>query len=161
MTRYRILWSLLFIVSFTYTTTQAQVNDTSLLIGTIEYKNLTTYSWFDSTFKAYVPDVSIIDSIHPFAKDIRIMVVLGTWCGDSKEQVPALCKIAAKSGIDIHQIEFIGVDRKKHCPLPDITSLNIEYVPTIFVFVKGVLKGKIVEEPEKRLEQDILKLIIQ
>lgn len=160
MKRRYILWSLFLIVTFTYTT-QAQVNDTSLLIGTIEYKNLTAYSWFDSTYKAYIPEQSVIDSITPFAKDLRLMVVLGTWCGDSKEHVPVLCKIAIQSGMDIKQLEFIGVDRKKHCPLPDITSLNIEYVPTIFVFVKGVLKGKIVEAPEKRLEEDLLKLITQ
>lgn len=160
MKRHSAFWSLFLIVTFSYTA-QAQVNDTSLLIGTIEYKNLTAYSWFDSTYKAYIPNQPVIDSITPFAKDIRLMVVLGTWCGDSKEHVPALCKIAVHSGMDIKQLEFIGVDRKKHCPLPDINSLHIEYVPTIFVFVKGVLKGKIVEMPEKLLEQDLLKLITQ
>ncbi|MES2559773.1 MAG: thioredoxin family protein [Bacteroidota bacterium] len=154
------LWSLLLIVTFS-STTQAQVNDTSLLIGTIEYKNLTTYSWFDSTYNAYKTEQSVIDSIKPFASDLRLMVVLGTWCSDSKEQVPALCKIANQCEISMAQLEFIGVDRKKHCPLPDITSLNIEYVPTIFVFVKGTLKGKIVEVPEKTMEQDLLKLIIK
>jgi thiol-disulfide isomerase/thioredoxin len=160
MFRHRFLLIFTVIATFTFNT-QAQVSDTSLLIGTIEYKNLTAYSWFDSTFKAYLPQQSVVDSIKPFAKDIRLMVVLGTWCGDSKEHIPALCKIASQSGIDIKQLELIGVDRKKHCPLPDISSLNIEYVPTIFVFVKGVLKGKIVETPEKTLEQDLLKLISQ
>lgn len=160
MYRCRFLWITILFTSFTYNT-QAQVSDTSLLIGTIEYKNLTAYSWFDSTYRAYTPEQSVIDSIRPFAKDIRLMVVLGTWCSDSKEHVPALCKIAVQSGMGFKQLELIGVDRKKHCPLPDISSLNIEYVPTIFVFVKGTLKGKIVETPEKTIEQDILKLITQ
>lgn len=160
MHRCRFLWIAILFTSFTYNT-QAQVSDTSLLIGTIEYKNLTAYSWFDSTYRAYTPEQSVIDSIRPFGKDIRLMVVLGTWCSDSKEHVPALCKIAVQSGMDFKQLELIGVDRKKHCPLPDISSLNIEYVPTIFVFVKGTLKGKIVETPEKTIEQDILKLITQ
>lgn len=158
MNRRCILWNLFFILNFSLSI-KAQVKDTSLLIGTIDYKNLTTTGWFDSTYKAYAPNQSDIDNIAPFAKDVRMMVVLGTWCSDSREHVPALCKIAVQSGIAIKQIEFIGVDRKKHCPLPDITSLNIEYVPTVFVFVKGVLKGKIVEVPEKLLEHDLLKLI--
>lgn len=160
MKRYLTFGSLFLLIIFS-STTQAQVNDTSLLIGTITYKNISAYSWFDSAYKVYVPNPLVIDSLQQYAKDVRLMVVLGTWCSDSKEHVPALCKIASQAGIDTKQLEFIGVDRKKHCPLPDITSLNIEYVPTIFVFVKGALKGKIVEEPEKLLEQDLLKLITQ
>ncbi|AMS26185.1 hypothetical protein AEM51_03280 [Bacteroidetes bacterium UKL13-3] len=158
MFSYRFWWILIFIAFLSFNT-QAQVTDTSLLIGTIEYKNLSSYSWFDSTFKAYVPAKLVTDSIQLYAQDVKLMVVLGTWCGDSKEHVPTLCKIALQSGITLKQIEFIGVDRKKHCPLPDITSLNIEYVPTIFVFVKGILKGKIIETPEKLLEQDLLNIL--
>jgi thiol-disulfide isomerase/thioredoxin len=160
MKRYLIFGSLFLLIFFS-STTQAQVNDTALLIGTIEHKNLKTFSWFDSAYKAYTPEPSVIDSIKAHAKDTRLMVVLGTWCSDSQEHIPALYKIASEAGIDTKQVELIGVDRKKHCPLPDISALNIEYVPTIFVFVKGVLKGKIVEEPQQRLEQDLLNILIR
>lgn len=137
----------------------AQMSDTSLLIGSIKHNQLKEYSWYQKQFDAYQPDsLSIID-LKMVAPYVSIVIVLGTWCGDSKEHVPSLFKIAQQAGFIDTQIELIGVDRKKKCPLPDISSLNIEYVPTFFVFNRGVLKGKIVETPATTLEKDILQLL--
>lgn len=152
---------LFLIFSFAFFTTPSfsQMSDTSLLIGSIKPEQLRGYSWYQQQFDAYQPDSIQIADLKLTASNIRIMVVLGTWCGDSKEHLPALFKIAQQAGIRDTQIELIGVDRKKKCPLPDISSLNIEYVPTFFVFNRGVLKGKIVETPATTLEQDILQLL--
>lgn len=154
MKKLLLLFSLLYVYS-----TQAQMTDTTLLIGTIEAKVLQQYSWYGKQYSTYKADATSIETLRSFAADIKLVVVLGTWCGDSKEHVPALLKIADEAGIQAAQIELIGVDRKKQCPLPDISLLHIEYVPTIFVFYQGKLKGKIVETPQITIEQDLLALI--
>jgi thiol-disulfide isomerase/thioredoxin len=146
-----------FLVCFQYS--QAQMNDTTLLIGKIESQNLRQYSWYNAEYNKYVPDQTALDKLKPYMAEMNIMVVMGTWCSDSHELIPAFFKIAEAIGLPESNVELIAVDRKKHCPIPDITSLNIEYVPTFFVFYKGKLMGKIVETTETTLEGDLLGLI--
>jgi thiol-disulfide isomerase/thioredoxin len=142
-----------------YHFTQAQMNDTTLLIGKTDQESLKQYSWFNTEYDQYIPVQSVVDSLLKFAPNLKIMTVLGTWCSDSHELVPAFYKVASLLKLSPQQIEMIAVDRKKNCPAPDIRSLNIEYVPTFFVFYKGELKGKIVETVEKTIEQDMLQLL--
>lgn len=141
--------------------TRAQMSDTSLLIGKIEQKDIKSYSWYGKNYSEYIPDQPSLDALKPFAADLKIMIILGTWCSDSQELLPAFFKLNEQVGITETRIELIAVDRKKHCPMPDITSLNIEYVPTFFVFHKGKLIGKIIETPTKTLEADILTLLLK
>lgn len=154
----KLLFTFIFLVSFY--TTRAQMSDTTLIIGKIEINQLEDYSWYEKGFAEYLPDNTIVKHLEQFAPKVKVMIVMGTWCGDSKEHVPAFMKTASLCGIPDTQLEFIGVDRKKNCPFPDISSLNIEYVPTFFVFYDNVLIGKIVETPKKTIEADLLELLI-
>jgi thiol-disulfide isomerase/thioredoxin len=149
----------IFLICFHYT--QAQMSDTTLLIGNIEEESLNRYNWFNEGYRKYTPSAESVDALKVYVADMKIMVVMGTWCSDSHELVPAFFKVATELGLRKTQIEMIGVDRKKHCPVPDISALRIEYVPTFFVFYKGELKGKIVETVNKSIEQDIQKLLQQ
>jgi hypothetical protein len=151
----------LFILCCWLSNSQAQMSDTSLLIGKIELKNIKEYSWYAPSFNEYIVDQNVIDSLKPYADDIKIMAIIGTWCSDSKEHIPALFKIIEQADIQTDQIELIGVDRKKHCPFPNITELNIEYVPTLFIFYKGKLVGKIIETPTHSIEADMLELLME
>lgn len=137
----------------------AQTTDTTLLIGKIEKTNLKKYSWYETGYTTYKADQTALDKLKPFVPDLKVVVVMGTWCSDSHELIPAFFTIAEKIGLPDSQIDMIAVDRKKKCPLPDISSMNIEYVPTFFVYYKEELMGKIVETPTKTLESDILMLL--
>jgi hypothetical protein len=154
----RILFTFVFLLSFYLT--RAQMSDTTLIIGKIENKQLKEYSWYDKGFAAYQPDNTVVQQLGQYAPKMKLMIVMGTWCGDSKEHVPAFWKVASQCGIGESQVEMIGVNRQKHCPFPDISSLNIEYVPTFIVFYDNVQIGKIVETPKKNIEQDLLDLLV-
>lgn len=156
--RNKLLFTFMFLVSFYLT--QAQMSDTTLIIGKIENKQLKEYSWYEKNFAEYQPDNTVVKQLEGYAPKVKMMIVMGTWCGDSKEHVPAFMKTAHQLGIADAQIEIIGVDRKKQCPFPDIRSLQIDYVPTFLVFYDHTLIGKIVETPEKTVEADLLKLLI-
>ncbi len=129
------------------------------LTGSISIKQLQEFGWYTRGYNEYKPKTAVVDSLKPFAADLRIIAVLGTWCSDSREHIPALMRLADDTGIKPEQIELIGVDRTKQCTHPDISPMQIEYVPTLFIFYKGKRIGTIIETPNLTLEEDILHLI--
>lgn len=138
--------------------TMAQQTDSTILEGKLDRSQLENYTWFKEHYTSYKPSLSVIEQLvnHP---KCSLLVVMGTWCSDSHELVPQLFKVADFAGWD--KIEIIGVDRKKQCSSPDITALNIEYVPVIMLFKDKKLVGRIVETVEKSIEEDLLKLLEQ
>jgi len=67
-----------------------------VLIDKIDSKDLLNpvfAEYYKFYFDSYNPDTSIIKKIKPLLKDISITIVMGSWCGDSQEQVPKFYKI--------------------------------------------------------------------
>ena len=115
---------------------------------------------YDPNYQSYVPDSSTFKELEKLLKGKKITIVLGTWCGDSKYQVPHFLKIADALHIEEDRITFIGVDGTKKAENGLIDNLKIERVPTfIFTDKKGVEVGRITERPIKTLEQDMLLLL--
>ncbi len=133
-----------------------QKDSTQVLEGKIKRSELEAFGWFAKNYNAYKPAMSVIESLSEHKK-CSVLVVLGTWCSDSRELVPELFKVLDLLGWD--QVELIGVDRSKKCSSVDITPLNIEYVPVIMLFKDKKLKGKIVETTKKSVEEDLLELL--
>jgi thiol-disulfide isomerase/thioredoxin len=117
------------------------------------------FIWFSRNYENYKPNDTAVKAIKPFTNDLSVVVVMGTWCSDSKEHIPAFFKIADAIQLQESNIELIAVDRKKHSPVLDTIAYPIEYVPTFFVFKRGKQIGKIVETPEKSVEKDLLNII--
>ncbi|MCB1223379.1 MAG: hypothetical protein KDK21_05555, partial [Mesotoga sp.] len=86
--------------------------------------------------------------------DLTITIVLGTWCSDSRREVPRFMKIIDLWGFPREKIRFIGVDINKIAPLEEYSGLDIERVPTFIFFEKKIEKGRIIEVPVTSLEQD-------
>jgi hypothetical protein len=92
-------------------------------------------------------------------RDLFITIVLGTWCGDSREQVPRFLKVTDQLGFPPEHITLIGVDGRKQSTDPDVTPMAIEWVPT-FIFTRNCKEiGRIIETPQKSLEEDFLEII--
>jgi len=153
----RLIIALLFCIITTQG--KAQMNDSTIIVGKVTHALVSKYIWYDKQYQSYHPKDSIVQLLKIFAPQLRLKVVLGTWCSDSKEHVPALFKIAQTTNIAIEAIELIAVDKKKKCPTPDISQLHIEYVPTIFVYKNGIQMGSIIEAPTLTLEEDLLTII--
>jgi thiol-disulfide isomerase/thioredoxin len=130
-----------------------------LLNGKITRADLEQFPWFGREYAQYKVNDTAKAALLPHVKDLKVMLVMGTWCGDSKEHVPAFYKVADAIGLPASQIDMIAVDRKKQCASVDISSLHIDYVPTFFVFMNGRLHGRIVETPRENIEKDLLHLI--
>ena len=49
--------------------------------------------WFGLNYDEYELDATVTEQLKPLLKKVNVKVFMGTWCGDSKEQVPVFYKI--------------------------------------------------------------------
>jgi len=114
---------------------------------------------FTKEYTEYQTDKSDIERFSKALKKTRIKIVMATWCGDSKEQVPRFYKILEAAGYNTKKTEIICVDRKKNAGNIDISELDIKLVPTFILYKKGKEIGRIIETPVETLEKDLSKIL--
>lgn len=133
-----------------------------ILIGYCNKEGLTSPpfgEWFLAEYESYMVDKETLSPLIPKVNnDIKIVIVLGTWCSDSQREVPRFMKISSFLKMDPGQISFIAVDKNKEAKNIPLTSLNIEFVPTFIFYDHENEIGRIVEWPEESLEKDIEKI---
>lgn len=132
-----------------------------MLIGICNREDFTkdtSFSWwFEAEYDYYQPEDSIIRLIN--LDSIKIICVMGTWCSDSRREVPHFYKILDMLKFDEKNLRVYCVDRKKQAEGYDIDQFVIERVPT-FIFYKNDSEiGRIIETPQETLERDLLKII--
>jgi thiol-disulfide isomerase/thioredoxin len=137
-----------------------------MLLGEITKEGLTSNSfntWFSKNYEAYQPDEAIVQKLRRKLKKYSITVFMGTWCGDSKREVPRLYKVLDAANFPEEKLRVIGVNNArsnyKQAPNGEEKGLNIHRVPTIIVYnKKGKEVGRIVEHPVESLEADLLQI---
>lgn len=133
-----------------------------ILIGYCNREGFSSCS-FDSAYQAnyglYAPDTSALRMLTRGMNDIVIKLVMGTWCGDSKEQVPHFYKILDLLKFDYGKLSLICVDRTKAAPGIDLAPLSINLVPTFIFYRNDREIGRIIETPTISLEKDMLRII--
>jgi thiol-disulfide isomerase/thioredoxin len=120
-------------------------------------------SALDSAFMAKYDSTTVsqdfVDLIRLVNHGIDVVVFLGTWCSDSRREVPHFLKIADQAGIPMSRITLFALDRQKQSPDGTAKHYDIDRVPT-FVFLKeGEEVGRIVETPKTTLEGDIVAIL--
>ncbi|HUW93457.1 MAG TPA: thioredoxin family protein [Bacteroidales bacterium] len=112
-------------------------------------------TWYLKGYDEYLPDAAVMDELKSISKDgLTVTVVFGTWCPDSRREVPRFMKMTELWGFPATAIRFIGVDINKIAPLGDYPLLGIERVPTFIFYRNNVEAGRIIEVPVTSLEQD-------
>ena len=115
--------------------------------------------WFDSGYKFYRPDTTAIAQLKEVNKDYTIVIVMGTWCSDSRREIPRFYKILDELNYSEEKIKLINVDRSKAGSHNNVDSLNIKLVPTFIINSKGEEIGRIIETPKESLEKDLVKIL--
>ena len=119
--------------------------------------NHDSYTWFPKQYDAYHPDLNGLDST--YLKQISIKIFMGTWCHDSKREVPRLYKVLDELYYDYENFEIIGLNKDKKGYFQDYTTFGIANTPT-FIFYRGDIEiGRIVEKPEGTLESHIQNIL--
>jgi len=116
-------------------------------------------NYFKKEYNAYNPNDTVCDYLQNKLDSINIIIVLGTWCHDSQEQVPRYYKTLDQIQIDPERITLIGVDRDKKGGEVDVSDMDIQLVPTFIFYKKDKELGRIVETPMTTLEEDMMLIL--
>jgi len=117
--------------------------------------------WYYSEFDEYTPEKKILRKIKKVKinNNIKITIVMATWCSDSRREVPHFYKILNKIKYNLKNVTLINVDTKKLAEATNVSELNIEKVPTFILYKNKKEIGRIIETPNKTLEKDILDIL--
>ncbi len=116
--------------------------------------------WYNDEYTAYEPDGFILDKIKELMDNTDIQIFMGTWCSDSRREVPQFLKILDLSEFEQIKLKIINVDRKKKSPTHEEKNKHIEFVPTFILNRDGIEIGRIVEFPIITLESDLLNILL-
>ena len=163
---------LLVIILFATSCTNKNINrvvfdekaSNNILIGYVNregLKNEPFHEWFTPEYRSYTVNDSLLSRINKddFRKNVKITLVFGTWCSDSRREVPRFYKILDHLEYDTKKMTVIAVNTNKTANGTPVDELNIDHIPTFIFYKKGEEIGRIIESPEKSLEEDILEIV--
>jgi len=119
--------------------------------------------WYNKNYDSYVVDSAVAGQLRQELAGKQVMVFMGTWCGDSRREVPRFYKILDYCGIDTGSIQLITVaasaDQYKQSPGHEERGRDIFRVPDFIVLDHGRELGRVVESPVASLEKDLLSIV--
>lgn len=120
--------------------------------------------WYNPNYKSYSVDENLSTIIKDKGSDLTFKIFFGSWCGDSKKELPRVMKILSESKIAQNQIELIALqgsgDLYKQGPNGEEKGFQIHRVPTIICYKNQQEIGRIVEEPVTNLETDLAQIAL-
>jgi thiol-disulfide isomerase/thioredoxin len=116
------------------------------LLGSVTRDQIRAYvPWQPLFVEPYQPDPGALAAIKAGASDVTVLLIVATWCPDSKREVPRFFAIMDGAGISERQLTMVGVDRTKKDGEGLTEKWGITRVPT-FVFLRNGLElGRVVE----------------
>jgi len=146
---------------------EVSVNGRTYLYGEInrdglkskQYKN-----WFNPLYDRYQPNAEKMALCGEKALEgLTVKLLMATWCGDSKRNVPAFFKVMDGLGFDDKNLQMWALDTRKHGPENEQQRFGVTRVPTIIFYRDDVEIGRFVERPRpgQKLEDIIVSIINQ
>lgn len=142
--------------------TKDSANGKPMLIGycTREAFSDSTFSWwFNSEYNMYEVDSTSLNGASDKLKNDDITIVMGTWCSDSRREVPRFYKILDYLGYPSEKVKLLMVGRNKKAKGNETDGLNIESVPTFIFYHNDKEIGRIIEYPNESLDKDMVKIL--
>jgi tetratricopeptide (TPR) repeat protein len=116
--------------------------------------------WFDKNYSDYKIDSITATLLTPLIKNKQFEIFMGTWCGDSRREVPRMYKILEYAGVKPTQIKLLMLDDRdsvyKQSPAHEEKGKSIHRVPDLIVYDHKKEMNRIVEYPVVSLEKDLL-----
>lgn len=121
-------------------------------------------SWFTKNYNEYNPDDQTISQLKSIStKDISIKIFMGTWCGDTKRELPKLIKVLNEIHFPKSNIEIYAVSSEegyyKQSKNREEKEYQIFRVPTFIILKKEIEINRIVELPVYSIEADLLAIL--
>lgn len=164
----KLLLSCCAIVSTVVITAQTNTSKPEILYGAVQKTDLQKppyNKWFDSIYAAYDPSPVVISKISKQQlKDIRIEIFFGTWCGDSRREVPKFLKIMDQLAVPASKISLVATGSDslyKQSPQHEEAGKGIFRVPVFIIYKNGVEINRINEFPVSSLENDLAAILAE
>lgn len=159
--------SLLFIAISYSACSQTAIENTKILYGVFTQDSLIIDpfgKWFNTGYDSYQPSTTTVAELKKLNyENISIKVFFGTWCGDSKREVPRFLKLLSSISFPAKKLQLIAVGGRdslvKQSPQHEEAGLGIFRVPTFIIYKNGVEINRINEFPVFSLEKDMLGIL--
>lgn len=120
--------------------------------------------WFKPGYSNYKPNISTVIALKAQKlNDITIEIFFGSWCGDSKRELPGFLQVLNTISFPEKNLTIIGVGNSdsltKQSPQQQEAGKGIFRVPTFIVYKNGVEINRINEYPVLSLEKDLLQIL--
>lgn len=121
-------------------------------------------AWFNKNYSDYKVDSATANILRSKLADKRFVLFMGTWCGDSRQEVPRIYKILDYCKVPDTSIRLINLDVHdsvyKQSPSHEERGLNIHRVPDLLIYENGKEMGRIIERPVISWEKDLLAIVL-
>lgn len=140
-------------------------NDT-ILLGSQSFEALQEPpfdAWFNKSVDTAHFSVKEARKLRKDLKDISLQIFMGTWCGDSRREVPRLYAFLDYIHFPKNKISLVFVDNEdsayKESPGKEEQGKYIFRVPTLIISKAGMELGRVIEYPQKNWIADIERII--
>ncbi len=159
--------SLLFIAFSYVATAQSAVEKPKTIYGICTKDSLIVEpfgKWFTTNYDNYQPAIETITNLKKLSlENISIQLFFGSWCGDSKREVPRFLKLLSLISFPENKIQLIGVGTGdtlvKQSPQHEEKGLGIFRVPVFIIYKNGIEMNRINEFPAFTLEKDLMSIL--
>lgn len=129
------------------------------LVGIVTREQvLATFPAWQRAFETSAPDPEAARQLTSVPEGARVDVYFGTWCSDSRHELPRLWKAMDLAGTVPFEVRWIAVDRQKKSP-EVVDALDLKRVPTFVVIRHETETGRIVEHAPNGIETELRALL--
>jgi dipeptidyl aminopeptidase/acylaminoacyl peptidase/thiol-disulfide isomerase/thioredoxin len=143
-----------------------------VVIGNVTREDIASnFADWDAGCFEYKPEEAILGELGGRLDGVTLVVVFGTWCSDSRREVPRLWKVLEEIGFPADGMRMLAVERVKASADAALSQelvdwsksvrdfYDIKAVESIIVYRGGAELGRIVEAPAKSIEADLLEIV--
>ena len=115
--------------------------------------------WGKPSATDFSPDPAALTVVRQNSTGVECLLFLGTWCPDSKREVPRFLEVMDQTGWPESGLTIYGLDRSKKDAEGLTEKWDVKYVPT-FIFLKdGKELGRVIEKPQATLDGDVSRIL--
>ncbi|MDR2533217.1 MAG: thioredoxin family protein [Tannerellaceae bacterium] len=120
--------------------------------------------WFAENYDGYAPNPGVVERLKGENFDeTHVTIFFGTWCGDSRREVPRFLKTLEAISFPLEQCKIIAIGDTdpyfRSAPGHEEVGRHIYRVPTFIISRDDEELGRIVEYPAVSLERDLLDIV--
>ena len=115
---------------------------------------LKNYAEFSEEYEDYSPSENDLNTIKAL-QGKQALVFLGTWCHDSKREVPRFLKLLDMAKVQLGSLRLVAVGYDKLDPNGLAKKHDLRYTPTIIISDDCTELTRMIEKPQQSIARDL------